>query len=288
MSVTEIDSIVTIQDVTVQSDKPTYITDPVFYETQREAMFNREREHVKQSYVTKPQTPTEELDPASLYLGDYSLKSPFVVSHLLSSCDHKIIQFALKRVMDVGLTLLGLTVAIWPLLVVAIIIRMTSKGSIFFKQTRVGLHGKRFKMYKFRSMYQDAESRLDELMKHNTGNEVMFKMENDPRITPIGKFIRKYSINEFPQLINVLKGEMSLVGPRPPIERELYASWHYLRFSTLPGMTGAWQTMGRASINSFDDVVKLDVDYIKTWSIWRDLTILMNTPKAVLLARGAS
>jgi len=286
MSGYERDSKVINQDETIQVVKQSYVTDPQFYQTQRDSIFER----VTQSYVTDPEVPSEQIDPSVAYLGNYSLKSPFMVSYLLSSCDHKIIQFALKRVMDVGLTLLGLSVVICPLLIVALMIKMSSEGPIFFKQTRVGLHGKRFKMYKFRSMYEDAETRLDELMQHNTGNEVMFKMENDPRITPIGKFIRKYSIDEFPQLINVLKGEMSLVGPRPPVERELalYSSWHYLRFSTLPGMTGAWQTMGRASINSFDEVVKLDVDYIKSWSIWRDLKILINTPKAVLLARGAS
>ncbi|MFN9691993.1 MAG: sugar transferase [Vampirovibrionales bacterium] len=251
---------------------------------------------VNPAYVSVPPIPVqdhedhEDHDSTSPYLAHYSLESPFLVSHLMSSRDHKILQFALKRIMDVGLTLLGLSLAIWPLLIVALSIKLSSKGPVFFKQTRVGLHGKRFNMYKFRSMYEDAESRLDELMEHNTGNEVMFKMENDPRIIPVGKFLRKYSIDEFPQLINVLKGEMSLVGPRPPIERELaqYDSWHYLRFSAIPGLTGAWQTSGRASIKSFDEVVQLDVDYIKKWSLWHDLKILIKTPKAVLTARGAS
>ena len=200
------------------------------------------------------------------------------------------VQYALKRIMDVSLTLVGLCVIALPLLAVALAIKLTSPGPVFFKQQRVGIHGKRFDMYKFRSMYADAEERLDKLLQYNEGNEVMFKMKNDPRITRIGRFIRKYSLDEFPQLINVLRGEMSLVGPRPPLERELpmYEAWHYARFSTLPGMTGVWQTSGRASIESFDDVVKLDYQYIEDWSLWKDIVLLFKTPLAVLKAKGAS
>jgi len=217
-------------------------------------------------------------------------QSPFLITHLVQPRDFKMIQWATKRVLDFALTIFGLSFIIGLLVLVGLIIQKTSDGPIFFKQERIGLHGKRFFMYKFRSMYTDAEERLEELLENNETNGAMFKMENDPRVTAIGRFIRKYSIDEFPQLINVLKGEMSLVGPRPPIERELmsYEPWHYARFAALPGMTGAWQTGGRSSIKSFDDVVKLDYQYIRSWSLWKDLVILFKTPKAVLDARGAS
>jgi lipopolysaccharide/colanic/teichoic acid biosynthesis glycosyltransferase len=139
-------------------------------------------------------------------------------------------------------------------------------------------------------MYTDAEERLEELLASNETNGAMFKMKDDPRVTPVGRFIRKFSIDEFPQLINVLKGDMSLVGPRPPVIRELskYEPWHYSRFAALPGMTGAWQTSGRSSITDFNAVVALDYNYIRHWSLWKDLSILLKTPKAVLDARGAS
>src|SRR5690606_9627045 len=136
-----------------------------------------------------------------------------------------------------------------------------------------------FYMYKIRSMYPDAEERLAELLKHNEIKNGMFKMQNDPRITPVGKILRKYSLDELPQLINVLRGEMSLVGPRPPLERELkdYKDWHYVRFSVLPGLTGEWQVSGRSSIKNFDDVVNLDFKYIRSWNFWQDLRILLKT-----------
>lgn len=225
--------------------------------------------------------------PAEL---NQSLESPFSVSRLFVPAQESPVQWAFKRLLDVTATLAGLSVIIWPLLLVALAIKLESKGPVFFRQTRLGANGKRFEMVKFRSMYVDAEARLNELLEQNQTNGAMFKMEDDPRITRVGAFIRKYSIDEFPQLINVLRGEMSLVGPRPPIERELaaYEPWHYVRFSTKPGMTGEWQVSGRSEITSFDKVVALDFRYIFNWSLLRDVRILFKTIPAVLAARGAS
>jgi lipopolysaccharide/colanic/teichoic acid biosynthesis glycosyltransferase len=216
--------------------------------------------------------------------------SPFRLSFLYMPKQATPVQWVAKRVLDVAFTLLGGSFIILPLLVLALIINTTSKGGVFFKQKRIGLNGKPFYMLKFRSMYADAEARLQEVLGQNETNGGMFKMKNDPRVTPIGRFIRKYSLDEFPQLINVLRGEMSLVGPRPPLERELeaYKPWHYVRFSTLPGLTGAWQVGGRSSITTFDDVVKLDFGYIKRWSVITDLVILAKTIPVVLFGKDAA
>lgn len=196
-------------------------------------------------------------------------------------------QWAIKRLFDILASGLGLLLIAIPLLMVALAIRIESPGPLFFKQKRIGRYGRTFEMLKFRSMYQDAEARLQELVAQNDSNPGMFKMKNDPRVTKVGRFIRKYSIDELPQLINVLKGDMSLVGPRPPIIRELeaYAPWHYVRFSTLPGLTGAWQVSGRSTITNFDDVVKLDFNYIKSWNLVQDMRILMKTVPVVLFGK---
>lgn len=175
--------------------------------------------------------------------------------------------------------------AILPFLaIVAIAIKLESKGPALFKQKRVGRFGKEFYMYKFRSMDLNAEDRLKDLLKYNETNEGMFKMADDPRVTKVGKFIRKYSIDELPQLINVIKGEMSLIGPRPCLSRELksYKNWHYVRFATLPGLTGLWQVSGRSSIKDFDKAVSLDYQYINNWNIGLDISILFRTIPAVL------
>jgi lipopolysaccharide/colanic/teichoic acid biosynthesis glycosyltransferase len=216
--------------------------------------------------------------------------SPFSISYKDVPEEQKPFAWALKRFFDIFFTLLGLLIIGLPLLLVALAIVIDSPGPVLFKQKRLGQHGGLFYMYKFRSMYQDAEARLAEVLENNQTNQAMFKMENDPRVTRLGRFIRKYSIDEFPQLLNVLKGDMSLVGPRPPILRELeaYEPWHYVRFSTLPGLTGAWQVSGRSSIQSFDDVVRLDENYIKGWSLWQDLSILLKTVPVVIFGRGSS
>ncbi|HEY9744735.1 MAG TPA: exopolysaccharide biosynthesis polyprenyl glycosylphosphotransferase [Oculatellaceae cyanobacterium] len=216
--------------------------------------------------------------------------TPFRVSFIYAVHYQKRIQSAIKRIVDVTAAFFGLCALALPLALIAVAIRLDSEGPILFKQKRIGLNGKRFYMYKFRSMYPDAEDRLAALLEHNEIKSGMFKMKNDPRVTRVGRFLRKYSLDEFPQLINVLRGEMSLVGPRPPLERELkdYKEWHYVRFSVLPGLTGEWQVNGRSSIDSFDDVVNLDFRYIRSWNLWLDFKILLKTIPVVLLGKDAA
>jgi lipopolysaccharide/colanic/teichoic acid biosynthesis glycosyltransferase len=219
-----------------------------------------------------------------------SQHNPIKLSYLHSPYKEKPLQWAFKRAFDIIFTTVGLLLSTLPLLILACLVKFTSQGPLFFTQERIGLHGKKFNMYKFRSMYVDAEERLQDLLAENETNQAMFKMKNDPRVTPVGKWLRKFSLDEFPQLLNVLKGEMSLVGPRPPIERELsaYQTWHFVRFSTVPGLTGAWQVSGRSNITEFNDVVKLDFNYIRNWSVWQDLFILFRTVPVVLFAKGSS
>jgi len=195
----------------------------------------------------------------------------------------------MKRLLDlvgalVGCVFLGiLTVVVGPM------IKLESPGPIFFAQKRVGRNGRIFKMYKFRSMYADAEERKKELMAQNEMNGLMFKMENDPRITKTGAFLRKTSLDEFPQFINILKGDMSLVGTRPPTLDEFaqYSPYHKKRLSFRPGLTGMWQVSGRSDITDFEEIVKLDVEYIDNWSFWLDIKILLKTFLEVFTQKGA-
>ena len=193
-----------------------------------------------------------------------------------------------KRVLDVIGSLFGLLICGIAAIFLVPMIRKDG-GPAIFVQERVGKNGRIFKFYKFRSMYVDAEERKKELMAHNTMSGGMFKMDDDPRITPIGKFIRKTSLDELPQFWNVLKGDMSLVGTRPPTvdEYEKYTPEQKKRLSFKPGITGLWQVSGRSEITNFDDVVKLDVSYIDDWTIWSDIKILLKTVKVVLMKDGA-
>lgn len=195
----------------------------------------------------------------------------------------------LKRCMDIVGGLVGVVFTLIIGIFVAPLIYLESPGPVIFKQTRVGKNGRRFSIYKFRSMYMDAEERKKELMAKNEMDGLMFKMKDDPRITKIGKFIRKTSIDEFPQFFNVLKGDMSLVGTRPPTLDEFmkYEEHHKRRLSLKPGITGMWQVSGRSDIQSFEEVVKLDLQYIDNWSIWLDMKILVQTVLVVLLHKGA-
>lgn len=198
-------------------------------------------------------------------------------------------QALLKRMMDVAGALAG-CVALAVLTVVAgPLIKLESPGPVFFAQRRVGRNGRIFKMYKFRSMYADAEERKKELMGLNEMNGLMFKMENDPRITKIGRFMRKTSLDEFPQFINILKGDMSLVGTRPPTLDEFsqYSPYHKKRLSFRPGLTGMWQVSGRSDITDFEEIVRLDVEYIDNWSIGLDIKILLKTVLQVFCGSGA-
>lgn len=194
-----------------------------------------------------------------------------------------------KRVIDVTGSLVGLILLSPLFVIIAILIKLEDpKGSVLFYQTRIGKNEKPFRMYKFRSMVSNAEEKLKDLLAQNEIKGAMFKMKNDPRITRIGKFIRKTSIDELPQLINVLRGEMSLVGPRPPLTREVaeYTEYDKLRLTVKPGCTGLWQVSGRNEL-SFNEMVELDLKYIQSRSIAFDLKIIFKTFKVLLGAKDA-
>lgn len=198
-------------------------------------------------------------------------------------------QMIAKRALDIGGSMVGMIILGIATIFVAPAIKLDSPGPVFFGQTRVGKNGRKFTFYKFRSMYKDAEARKKELMASNEVKGLMFKMEDDPRITKVGKFIRKTSIDELPQFWNVLRGDMSLVGTRPPTvdEFEHYEAKHKCRLSMTPGLTGLWQISGRSDIRDFDEVVRLDMQYIDNWSILKDIKILILTVKVVLTGRGS-
>lgn len=198
-------------------------------------------------------------------------------------------QLFVKRCMDIAGSLVGLILMGIAFLIFAPIIKHQSPGPVFFSQKRVGLNGRTFKIYKFRSMDVNAEEKKQELLKDNEMEGLMFKMENDPRVFPVGRFMRKYSIDELPQFWNILKGEMSLVGTRPPTveEFEQYEAHHRARLGIKPGLTGMWQVSGRSEIRDFEEVVKLDTRYISNWSLGLDIRILIKTVQVVLLGRGA-
>jgi lipopolysaccharide/colanic/teichoic acid biosynthesis glycosyltransferase len=193
-----------------------------------------------------------------------------------------------KRVFDIVGSCFALVLFAPSMIAVAIAIKCTSNGPIIFKQKRIGLGGKPFQFYKFRSMYVDAEEKKRELIKYNERNGPVFKMKNDPRITPVGRFIRKWSIDELPQFFNVLLGDMSLVGPRPPLveEVEKYDRWHVYRLEVKPGLTCVWQVFARHE-KSFENWVRLDIKYAQNQSLWYDLKLLLLTIPAVLSRRGA-
>lgn len=195
----------------------------------------------------------------------------------------------LKRVMDICGAVIGLCITAVVTVFLAPILLLESPGPLFFSQTRIGKNGRRFKIYKFRSMYSDAEERKKELLEQNEMSGLMFKMENDPRVTKVGRFIRRTSIDELPQFWNVLKGEMSLVGTRPPTEDEFlqYEGYHKRRLSATPGLTGLWQVSGRSDTTDFEEIVKMDVEYIDTWSIQKDILIILKTIGVVFKGKGA-
>ena len=212
------------------------------------------------------------------------------------------VSLVLKRGMDI----VGSSVALLlgaPLLVcIAVAVKLTSEGAaVLFRQTRHGQYGKPFTFFKFRSMYISNDSKIHQefVKKLITGKQnpdsasgsstsQVFKIVNDPRVTRVGYWLRKTSMDEIPQFLNVLKGEMSLVGPRPPLTYELedYDEWHHHRLDVKPGITGLWQVMGR-SRTTFDEMVRMDLEYVQTWSLWLDIKILLRTPLAVLMGDGA-
>jgi len=209
----------------------------------------------------------------------------------------------MKRLMDIVGSILALVIFSPLFLAIAAAVKLTSEGPVLFRQTRIGQWGEHFTFLKFRSMYvKQAENPhkayIEKFIKDNQcaangcGAETdapVFKLTDDPRITPVGRFIRKTSLDELPQFINVLRGEMSLVGPRPPVpyEADIYDVWHRMRLlSVKPGITGLWQVMGRSTAN-FDEMVRLDLKYVTDWSLWQDIKIILKTPYVVIMGKGA-
>jgi len=217
-------------------------------------------------YVPGQGTPLFEFRPPVLAGGDWVVKRAF------------------DYVVSVAVLVLGLP--IW--LVIALLVKFTSRGPIFYRDRRIGVNERPFEMLKFRTMYADAGARAVELEAENEADGALFKIRHDPRVTPVGRFLRRYSLDELPQLLNVVHGDMSLVGPRPlPVrDYKLLDAWHRKRYLVLPGITGLWQISGRSNLG-FDDLVRLDFYYLENWSVWMDISILLKTIPAVIAGRGA-
>ena len=199
-------------------------------------------------------------------------------------------QVILKRVMDIAISIVGILLTILVGLIILPIVKKQAPGPLIFTQTRIGQNGDKFKIYKFRSMYVDAEERKAKLLSQNElETTLMFKMENDPRVFPFGQKLRDWSLDEFPQFINVLKGDMSVVGTRPPTVDEYtqYDLHHFKRMQVKPGITGMWQVSGRSNILDFEEVVKLDMKYIENWSLRQDIKIILKTIMVVLKREGS-
>jgi exopolysaccharide biosynthesis polyprenyl glycosylphosphotransferase len=196
---------------------------------------------------------------------------------------------AAKRILDVVGSGLGLLLLSPVFLVLGLAVKLTSTGPILFVQNRCGLGGRRFRFFKFRTMCLDAEAKKDALAHLNEVQGPAFKLSRDPRVTRLGSVLRRASLDELPQLWNVLKGDMSLVGPRPPTAEEVerYSGRHAQRLSVIPGITGLWQVSGRSEITDFERWIDLDLEYIRSWSLWLDVRILARTVGAVLSSRGA-
>jgi exopolysaccharide biosynthesis polyprenyl glycosylphosphotransferase len=200
------------------------------------------------------------------------------------------VNFWLKRSLDFVFSVVLLVLLSPVYILLSVLIYLDDPGAIFYRQTRIGLHGKPFKVWKFRTMVSNADQLQKELESRNENRDgILFKIKDDPRITRLGKFLRNYSLDELPQIFNIFLGEMSLIGPRPlPVrDVEKFESHHHVRHEVLPGITGLWQVSGRSDINNFDDVLRLDVQYIERWSIWLDLKILLKTIAVIFAKSGA-
>ena len=210
-----------------------------------------------------------------------------VVSYSIYKIDYR--RRLIKRMMDIAGGIVGMLITAVLSPFIAIAIKCNSKGPVLFSQVRVGKNGRRFRLYKFRSMYMDAEDRKKELEMQNEMSGYMFKLDNDPRITSVGRFLRKTSLDELPQFYNILRGDMSLIGTRPPTEDEFeqYSPYYRRRLCMTPGLTGLWQVSGRSEINDFDQVVQLDLQYIDNWSLTLDIKILFKTIWVVFTGKGA-
>jgi exopolysaccharide biosynthesis polyprenyl glycosylphosphotransferase len=198
--------------------------------------------------------------------------------------------YLIKRLMDFCFAALFIIITAPIYLLVAIVVKLDSPGPVFYKEIRMGFHGRKFKIWKFRTMQQNADKMQKDLEHLNESEDgVNFKIKNDPRITRVGKYLRRYSLDELPQMFNVILGEMSLVGPRPFNMRDVnnFADHYFFRYEVLPGITGLWQVSGRSDVLQFERVIELDTQYIKKWSIWLDLKILLKSVKVVVFAEGA-
>jgi exopolysaccharide biosynthesis polyprenyl glycosylphosphotransferase len=198
------------------------------------------------------------------------------------------IDYALKRTFDLVVSLVGLILLAPALLVIAIAVKLSSRGPVLYRSVRPGIGGKPFPCFKFRTMREHADQLQADLESLNEQSGALFKIRRDPRLTRVGRFLRRYSLDELPQLVNVVRGEMSLVGPRPLPMRDFehLEEWHKKRYLVLPGITGLWQVSGRAELD-FDDLVRLDFLYLERWSVFLDLSILLKTIPAVISGRGA-
>jgi exopolysaccharide biosynthesis polyprenyl glycosylphosphotransferase len=198
------------------------------------------------------------------------------------------IEREIKRFLDQLLAIAARVVSAPLFLGIALAIKLTSRGPVLYRQTRVGLNGYAFSMLKFRTMIDDAEQQLANLMGCNEADGCLFKIRDDPRVTVVGRWLRKHSLDELPQFWNVLRGEMSVVGPRPPLpwEVDLYETAHLRRLCARPGITGMWQVSGRSD-RSFEDMVSMDCRYIRSWSLGLDLSILLKTVRVVVTGQGA-
>lgn len=228
---------------------------------------------------------------SDFYVGNSVLKKLDDITFITTAFNIvKFRQITLKRLMDITIALVGLILTGFVALIITPIVKSQSPGPLIFKQKRVGKNGKVFEIYKFRSMYTDAEERKKDLLAQNDlDTNLMFKMEGDPRIFPFGHKLRDWSLDELPQFINVLKGEMSVVGTRPPTldEYRHYELHHFKRLTTKPGITGLWQVSGRSDITDFEEVVALDMKYIQNWSISEDIKIIAKTFGVVLSKKGS-
>ncbi|MGC1306813.1 MAG: sugar transferase [Phormidesmis sp.] len=209
------------------------------------------------------------------------------VSTTISRYEHPSVNNKVKRIIDIAGALIGLAITGCLFFPIAIAIKLDSPGSVLYSQVRCGLNGERFRIWKFRSMTSDADE-LKLLVKNEASGHI-FKNRNDPRITLVGQFIRRTSLDELPQFWNVLKGEMSLVGTRPPTPDEVnhYSSYHYKRLLVKPGITGEWQANGRSAVQDFEAIVKMDLDYQRKWSVTYDLLLIFKTIQIVLRKQGA-
>ena len=224
---------------------------------------------------TKARTHFEELDGVPLLT--------------FSTTPERPLPLAVKRLLDIAMSSVLLVLAAPVVLLISFVIKLSGRGGVLYRQVRCGLNGRRFTLYKFRTMVADAEARQQELLPLNEMKGPVFKLKRDPRVTAFGRFLRRFSLDELPQLWNVLRGDMSLVGPRPPIPDEVarYQRWQRRRLSMKPGLTCLWQVSGRNQID-FDRWIELDLQYIDSWSPWLDMKILLKTVPAVLSGRGAS